>query len=538
MIRSINTGIISNLDETHQTHNLMIIKGRFECHNKEDGNNVVLSEEVTTTLLARDKITANLLEIKVMALIFREKPALALIFHDITERSMIDLLEDNNNYKNRLLASVSHELRTPLNASINLVQAAVDDPRIPIALKEDLLIPSLDSNRLLLYLINDILDFSQMSANKLRLVFEKSDIKGTIEDCLNLIKMQVKRKSLSLETDITIETSTSQFCTDHNRLKQIILNLLSNAIKFTLEGGIKITLKLTPSEEYHRKLYVEVSDTGIGISKENQKRLFKVYEKIELGRRTSLNSTGVGLGLVISNNLVQLLGPDEKNQSITVESELNKGSKFSFCIVDKTSQEILNQGSRMDTSEDHNVFMDEILVSKSQSHQTLLVPNFDSASRFEVKNIFSKYRDSNTNDKVARCDCPRILVVDDDVFNITALQTILSKFGFKSETAYNGQLAINKIRQRQDHPCSENCHQFELVFMDCNMPILDGFEAAKRLKEMMSLRRISSFGIIGCTAMVQTHELQRAIECGMNDCCTKPLDRDKIGKFLKSFVVD
>lgn len=506
----------------------MVVTGRFETGNQEEGTKLALSKEAVRT--------ANLLEIKVMALIFREKPALALIFHDITERSLIDVLEDNNNYKNRLLASVSHELRTPLNASINLVQAAIDDPRLPASVKEDLLIPSLDSNRLLLYLINDILDFSQMSANKLRLVFEKADIKQTIEDCLNLITMQVNKKNLSIETDIVIETPTPQICTDHNRLKQIILNFLSNAIKFTLEGSIKLTVKLMPSPEYNSILYVEVSDTGIGISEEDQKRLFKVYEKIELGRRTSLNLSGVGLGLVISNNLVQMLGPLNKNQAIKVESTLNKGSTFSFWITEKKPNGLSNDENVTREIEDHSTSMEELSPPKRGSNNRG-VPHLDSPLKFEEKNILSKQHApiSNSASK-PRCSCPRILVVDDNVFNIIALQTILSKFGYVSDTAYNGQVAIDKIKQRQENPCSKNCRQFDLVFMDCNMPILDGFEATKRLKEMMLFGEISTIAIVGCTALVQPHELQRALDSGMNECCTKPLEREKISEFLKIFV--
>ena len=138
----------------------MTITARFEASHQE-----------ALTAWTENRNTSSLLEIRVMTLVFREQPALALIFHDVTERGIIEVLKYNNSYKDRLLASVAHELRTPLNASINLVQSAIDEHTISQKVKEELLIPSLDSNRLLLYLINDILDFSQMAANKLRLIF-------------------------------------------------------------------------------------------------------------------------------------------------------------------------------------------------------------------------------------------------------------------------------------------------------------------------------------------------------------------------------
>ena len=271
------------------------------------------------------------LEIRILYMTFREKPALALIISDITQRNTIITLQDNNNYKNRLLASVSHELRTPLNASMNFTRMAIEDPSVPANIKDEYLTPSLISSQLLLYLINDILDFSQISANKLRLVYEKFDVRDSLEQCVNLIRMQASRKNLELEVDFQLKCKTSDFCTDHNRLKQIVLNLLSNAIKFTLSGKITIKAKLQYKQgsfselvtsTLRKQLHVSVQDTGIGMSPADQKKLFQAFEKIELGDRVALNSTGVGLGLFISNNLVMMLNqPSTMDNHIRVESE-------------------------------------------------------------------------------------------------------------------------------------------------------------------------------------------------------------------------
>ena len=281
---------------------------------------------------------------------FKEKTALVLIFSDITEHKLVAVLQENNDYKNRLLASVTHELRTPLNASINFTQAAIEAHDLPAKIGEQFLLPALRSNQLLLHLINDILDFSQISANKFRLTYETLDITKTLDECLSLIKIQADRKGLVLSSDYQFEGAISNFCTDHNRLRQIVLNLLSNALKFTITGGIKLRAKIltveevasaaaaiissesktgeeklkkveidgekTPSEilyfkkerskkarsillNFRRVLHVEVSDTGIGIPAEDQKRLFRFFEKIELGKFSSLNKEGVGLGLAI-----------------------------------------------------------------------------------------------------------------------------------------------------------------------------------------------------------------------------------------------
>lgn len=135
----------------------------------------------------------------------------------------------------------------------------------------------------------------------------------------------------------------------------------------------------------------------------------------------------------------------------------------------------------------------------------------------------------------ATCNCPKVLIVDDDVFNITALNVILLKLGHNSDFAYNGDQAIKKVLQRKEVPCSSGCEQYKLIFMDCSMPILDGFEATKRLKTMMSTEIIPVVPIIGCTAFVQVQERQRALASGMDTVCSKPLDRDKINGLIKQY---
>ena len=529
-VRTLEESFISQLDGKQQT--IMTLTGKVDrvrsYYGEESPNHRADDSECV-------------LEIRVVALMFREKPALALIFHDITERNTIAMLEDNNNYKNRLLASVSHELRTPLNASINFIQSAIDDDKLPEDIRENFLLPSLASNRLLLSLINDILDFSQMSANKLRLVYETADVRKTVDDCVGLLKIQATRKGISLGVEYDIETESSELCTDHNRLKQIILNLLSNAIKFTLEGGVTVKVKLMSSPEYKKLLHVQVSDTGIGISEENRQKLFQAFVKIDLGKRLSINSSGVGLGLMISNNLVQMLGPmdGEENNAIRVKSELNKGSTFEFWIRDQEEPPLLAfltlKKSKSSLPEDHASMMNEHSDVMQIPHQSFL--KFDLAKRSFCNPFSSEFSGLISPTKRSDiCNCPAILVVDDDVFNITVLQTILDTLGYPSHSAYNGQQAIQKVLDRQGKSCGFGCSgQYKLIFMDCNMPVLDGFDATRELRELMKQKRVSEIPIIGCTALVQPHERERAINAGMSEVCNKPLDREKINNIIKKF---
>ena len=483
------------------------------------------------------------LEIRILHMTFREKPALALIISDVTQRNTIITLQDNHNYKNRLLASVSHELRTPLNASINFTRMAIEDPTVPTNIKDEYLSPSLVSNQLLLHLINDILDFSQISENKLRLVYERLSFKDSIEQCINLIKLQASRKRIELEVGYQMNCLTSDFSTDHNRLKQIVLNLLSNAIKFTLEGKIKITarldqqqnpIELTPSN-FRKRLHISVEDTGIGMTSDDKRKLFQAFEKIGLDDRAAINSTGVGLGLVISNNLVKMLNhPDTHDNQINVESEKDVGTKFSFTILEQEDSGLYTIKASQD--ENYTGLMEE--QSNKTDEQLTTDTELLGLKACYFRSLSEKRRLKAHNrvkiPKLPSCTCPPFLVVDDDIFNLTALESILKRIGFSCHTAFNGKQAIAKIIERKNaQKCGHSCiSSYQAIFMDCSMPIMDGFEASRILKNMMANGEIPDIPIIACTAFVQEREKRRAEEAGMTFHTIKPLTQEKIQLFI------
>lgn len=490
------------------------------------------------------------LEIRILHMNYREKPALALIISDITQRNTIITLQDNHNYKNRLLASVSHELRTPLNASINFTRMAIEDPNVPTNIKDEYLSPSLVSSQLLLFLINDILDFSQISENKLRLVYEKISFKDSFEQCVNLIKLQAARKRIGLEVDYQMDCLTSDFYTDHNRLKQIVLNLLSNALKFTLEGKIKVTAKLDYNQSIYpetdtgaclrKRLHVSVEDTGIGMSPEDRNKLFQAFEKIELGDRVAINSTGVGLGLVISNNLVKMLNhPETTDNFIKVDSEKDVGSRFSFMILEQEDNNSI-YAPKLTNDENYDGVMEENLQKDKEDE---LGTESDMLGLKEIyfrtlsdKQVPGRAKKNYLVSKgIPNCSCPSLLVVDDDIFNVAALESILRHIGYACDTAFNGKKAIEKIVEKSNgQKCGKNCAVgYRAILMDCSMPIMDGFEASKILKGMMGRKEIPETPIVACTAFVQEKEKQRALEAGMIFYLVKPLTREKIKSILQ-----
>ena len=493
--------------------------------------------------------------IKFTASLFMDKQVIVINITDTTDRDSLIAAQASSEYKSRLLSSVSHELRTPLNGSINFIEQTLNDHTIPNQAKEKWLIPALRSNRLLLSLVNDILDFSQMHAGKLRLVFEPRNIVETAKECIELLEIQASKKNLKLRLQNNLDMDSEIVITDHNRLRQVILNLLSNAVKFTFKGGVELILDPI-SVELHNQLVsqdnilngvrITCKDTGIGISQENQKRLFQAFEKIDLGNKASINATGTGLGLLISNNLVQRLCPEElpphESKIISFVSEEDVGTSFYFNIFNwqqpapdtpqfneknfqidslnkissetgidlKILSELTREISSMSTHVKNARFTKAALICSEQ--ETSALPyNFENSNNV------------SSNMSLVHCKCPKILIVDDDPFNLTALEQILQKLQISCDWAFHGQEAIEKVQFRQQNRCCLSCRQYKEMFLDCNMPVLDGFETSKILTQMMRKGEIGELPIIACTALVQQADENRAKAAGMNYFCTKPI---------------
>ena len=316
-----------------------------------------------------------------------------------------------------------------------------------------------------LYLINDLLDFAQIIAGCLKILKIQFNITNLLSECLSLIKIQL------VEQDIKLELKTfnlpEMITSDPYRLKQVILNLLSNAKKFTKNGFI--TLEAEYSDE---SLAIKCTDTGIGISQGKLSLLFTQFGRLD--DSYSINPLGVGLGLMISNMLVRELG----GEKIQVSSEKGKGSCFSCSISLKNSKDSMIEIPEEDV---------EIALPWSLT-KTML-------EKIEV------------------------LIVDDTYFNVMALTHVLKTEGFNCSFSLNGEDAITKIKK----------NDFACVLMDCEMPILNGWETTKRLYELKlnhELRFVPP--IIGCTAHSTERIRLQCLEAGMNDVIIKPCPKNSI----------
>jgi len=322
-----------------------------------------------------------------------------------------------NQAKSTFIANMSHELRSPMNAIMGFSQLMLRTKQLPKEQYENAVIIH-RSGEYLLTLINNVLDFAKIEAGKTTLNQKDFDLYCLLDELEDMLNLRAVNAGLELIFD-RWENLPRYIHTDGVKLRQILLNLLSNAIKFTPQG--KVILNINSIFNKNTKtytLYFNVSDTGIGISATELKKIFEAFSQTESGREAQ---EGTGLGLAISRQFVQLMGGD-----ITVESELGKGTTFKFSIQVKSGQKISD--------------------NQTETRQVLgLEPNQPTY---------------------------KILTVDDKQINSKLLIRMLEPLGFEIKEASNGQEAIAIWEEWEPH----------LIWMDMRMPVMDGYEATKYIK--------------------------------------------------------
>ena len=493
-------------------------------------------------------------EIRVSRIDFDSDWHLLFEFTNRTDKKLSGELNTMNSHKNKMLSQVAHEFRTPLNSIIGNLELLQDIREIPVQIRDEIIKPALFSSTLLLNYVNDILDFSQMRAQKLKLNYVRFNLPNHLSTIGKIMEVLARKKGVTFKKHL--EPNLPAFLTsDPNRLSQILLNLLSNAFKFTLQNGlVQLHVSYDLNISAHRFV---VSDSGIGISPENITKLFKEFSKIDSQESCLLNPSGVGLGLLISQKLAEEMGPFG-NSGLKVESEIGFGTSFSFYLEDKIME---NSASGMDTSKNltfksnlsssrvenqkegeslelKNKNFEQFHMRSAEGRKTFFSNEINNTNRSKTEEVAS-FHDASTHQRKGRldyrcfpvgsCTCPPILVVDDDLFNVSYLQNLLEALGWSSEFAGNGEDASNKVRKRLENKCCPKCKGFKLVFMDEQMPVLDGIGATKEIKSFTNII------VIGCSGLDQPEDLARFLEAGADLVCPKPLSRNKIAEVLQTY---
>jgi len=389
----------------------------------------------------------------------------------IDEMRKSEIAVESNKAKSNFLASMSHEIRTPMNSIVGFSELALDDD---ISDKtKNYLTNILENADWLLHIINDILDISKIEAGKLDLENIPFNLHEILTACRTMITQKANEKGLMLHFYAEPSVGKSPLG-DPTRLRQVLVNLLSNAVKFTNTGIIKVQAVVTDVQEKTVTMHFEVKDSGIGMTSEQIERAFTPFTQAESG--TTRKYGGTGLGLNITNFLVELMGGELK-----VESIPGVGSKFSFDLT-----------------------FDTVDVSKDDMSEARIVLNEMKKPNFEGE----------------------ILLCEDNSMNQQVICEHLERVGLKTVVAENGRIGVDKVKER-----IENCEKmFDLIFMDMHMPEMDGLEATAKIMELNT-----GVPIVAMTANIMADDREIYKKSGMVDYVGKPFTSQELWRCLMKF---
>ncbi|MDR2610803.1 MAG: response regulator [Clostridiales Family XIII bacterium] len=410
---------------------------------------------------------------------------------EVTKRLELEEAVTNANianmHKSDFLARMSHEIRTPMNAIIGITNIALNKFRggVPdedaIREVEDYMLQIKTNSRHLLGLLNDILDISKINAGKIEVANEMVDFVEVAKMTADIIKPRCDEKGIAFNVKID-DFSPSTFMSDELTLRQVLINLLGNAVKFTHEGGrIDFIIEnlghddsnSTDCDASMTRIKFTIRDTGIGISDEEKDKIFEPFEQAV--SEASFSHGGSGLGLAISRRMVELMG-----SHIELESEVGKGSEFTFTLC-----------------------LEEVAETNREARDYS-----DVAGRFADK---------------------RALIVDDIEINRLVVVGLLEETGIATEEAEDGLQAVEKFRSSPDG-------YYDIIFMDVQMPHMDGHAASSTIRAMQERNDAKNVVIIALTANAFKEDVDEAKASGMNAHVAKPVDADKLIKVLLEYV--
>ena len=392
--------------------------------------------------------------------------------HDLTKEleEAFKRVEAASRAKSDFLSAMSHEMRTPMNAIIGMT--TIGKKAKDVQNKDTALEKISDASSHLLGVINDVLDMAKIEANKLELTPVKYNFDRMIQKVISVINFRVEDKKQNLT--VNVDKNIPRFVYgDDQRLVQVITNILANAVKFTPEGGkISLDAVLTAEINSECEVCITVTDNGIGISPEQQKRVFVAFEQAESG--ISREYGGTGLGLVISKRIIELMGG-----TIRIESELGLGAKVIFTVK----------------------------MKYGELESNLKAPSKNDSSKYTKDKFIGKH----------------LLLAEDIEINREILISLLEDTGLLIDCAENGLEALEKLNAAPT--------KYDIIFMDVQMPKMDGHEATRRIRALGI-----DLPIIAITANVFKNDIEDCLAAGMNDHIGKPIDIDRVFEVLHEYL--
>ena len=393
------------------------------------------------------------------------------------ERSKSDT---ESKHKSAFLATMSHEIRTPINAIIGMTsigKSSADTGR------KDYCFEKIENaSNHLLGVINDILDMSKIEANKFELAPVEFNFEKMVQQVVSVINFRIEEKKQRLNVHIDKAIPCTLFA-DDQRVAQVIANLLGNAVKFTQEyGSITLDSRFLEEENGICTIQISISDTGIGISSEDQARLFTSFHQADAG--TTRKFGGTGLGLAISKSIVEMM-----NGIIWAQSELDKGSVFAFTFQALRTADTISE-----------------------------TPGIDEAAMQEEQQEIHRTFDGH-----------RVLLVEDMEINREIVVTLLGPVHIEIDWAGNGMEAVRMFTEAPE--------KYDLILMDVQMPGMDGYEATRRIRSM-DVPNAKTIPIIAMTANVFREDVERCIKAGMNSHIGKPFVFNDLMDKLHEYLAD
>jgi len=397
-----------------------------------------------------------------------------VIMRDIYNKKLQDALHKAtaaSSAKSEFLSNMSHEMRTPLNAIIGMTTIGRNAANIE---RKDYALDKIsDASTHLLGVINDVLDMSKIEAHMLELSPVEFSFEKMLQKTVAVVNFRVDEKRQKLKVHIDKDIPAN-LIGDDQHLAQVITNLLGNAVKFTDEGGaINLDTRFLGEEDGLCTIQISVTDTGIGISAEQQARLFSSFQQAESS--TTRKFGGSGLGLAISKSIVEMMGG-----RIWIESELGKGSTFAFTIQARRGiEDAINEALNMDQRP-----LEE--------------------TRISIDGLFSGRH---------------IILAEDVAINREIVIALLEPTQLEIDCAENGREAVRLF--------SEAPQKYDMIFMDVQMPEMDGYEATRRIRAL-DIPNAKTIPIVAMTANVFREDVEKCIQAGMNSHVGKPLEFDEV----------